>query len=72
MVKLLDGRRVRLHLFPAFAIVELHPIILAVFYFAGALECLCKQLAQVIIVGSVLEAQITDVAEVFVEFLCDG
>lgn len=60
-----------LHGFPALAVVELHPIVLAIFDFAGVLESLSEELAQIFVVGCVLEAKVADVAEVFVELLCD-
>ena len=44
VVELLDGRRVRLHLFPALAIVKLHPVVFAILDFSGALERLREQL----------------------------
>jgi len=70
VVQLLDGRWVRLHHFPALAVVELHPVILAIFHLAGALECLREQLAEVVVVGCVFEAKVSHVAEVLVELLC--
>lgn len=61
----------RLHLLPALAVVELHPVVLAVLYLASALERLREQLTQVVVVGGVLEAQVANVAQVLVEFLCE-
>jgi hypothetical protein len=62
-------RGVGLHDFPALAVVKLHPVVLAILNLAGALEGLGEELAQVVVVGSVLEAEIANVAEVLVEFL---
>lgn len=69
-VHLLDGSRMRLHDFPALSIVQLHPIIFAILDFAGALERLREQLAEVIVVGGVFESEVAYVAEILVEFLC--
>ena len=55
---------------PTLAVVELHPVILAVLYFSGALKRLSEELAQVVIVRSVLEPEVADVAKVLVELLC--
>jgi hypothetical protein len=62
-------RGVGLHNFPALAVVKLHPVVLTILNLAGALEGLGEELAQVVVVGSVLEAEIANVAEVLVEFL---
>ena len=67
IVHLLDSRRVRLHHFPSLAVVQLHPVVLAVFNLPGALECLSEQLAQVVVVGGVLKSKVPDVAQVLVE-----
>lgn len=69
MVHLLNCR-MGFHYLPALAIVELHPVVLAILNLASALERLGEKLAQVVVVGCVLEAEVTDVAEVFVELLC--
>lgn len=69
VVELLDGRWVRLHLLPALAVVELHPIILAILHFPGALQSLSEQLTQIVVVGCVLKTEVADIAEVFVELL---
>lgn len=71
VVELLHGRGVRLHLLPALAVIELHPVVLAVLHLSGALQRLSEQLAQVVVVGGVLEAEVADVAEVLVELLCE-
>jgi len=70
VVHLLDSRRVRLHDLPALPVVQLHPVVLAILDLAGALEGLGKELAQVVVVGGVLESKVADVAEVLVELLC--
>jgi hypothetical protein len=49
-------RGVRLHGFPAFAVVQLHPVVLAVFNFARVLERLREEFAKVLVVGCVFEA----------------
>lgn len=66
----LNSGRVRLHRLPPLAIVQLHPIILAILNLSSALEGLGKELPEVVVVGGILEAQVTDVAEVLVELLC--
>lgn len=71
MVHGLGGRRVRLHGFPALAIVQLHPVVFTILNLARALQGLGEELAEVVVVGCVLEAQVTDVAEVLVELLCE-
>lgn len=63
------SRSVALHRLPAFAVVDFHPVVLAILNLASALESLREQLAQVVVVGSVLEAEVAHVAEVLVEFL---
>jgi hypothetical protein len=70
-VHLLDScRRVRLHDLPALAVVQLHPVVLAILNLASALESLGEQLTQVVVVGGVLETEVTDVAKVLIELLC--
>ena len=68
----LHSRWVRLENLPALAVVELHPVVLAVLDLAGALERLREELAEVVVVRGVLEAQVADVAQVLVELLCNG
>ena len=63
-------RWVLLHVLPALSIVDLHPVVLAILHFAGILESLGEQIAKVVVVGSVLEAKIADIGEIFVKFLC--
>ena len=70
MVHLLNGRGVRLHYLPTLSVVQLHPVVLAVFNFASALERLGEEFAQVVVVRCVLEAEVTDIAQILVEFLC--
>lgn len=55
---------------PALSIVELHPIVFAVFDLSRALQRLREKLPQVVVIGSVLKAKVADVAQVLVEFLC--
>lgn len=63
-------RRVLLQDFPAFAIVELHPVIFSILDFSSVFQSLSKEIAKVVVVGGVFEAEIANVREVFVEFLC--
>lgn len=50
-------------------LVDLHPVVLAVLDVAGVLESLGKELAEVVVVGGVLEAEVADVGEVLGELL---
>lgn len=59
-----------LHSLPSFAIIELHPIVLSIFDFAGVLERLSEQLTQIVVVRSILKSKVPDVAKVFAELLC--
>lgn len=63
-------RWVMLHGFPSSAIVQLHPVVLAVFDLAGVLQSLRKEFPKVIVIRRVFEAQIPDVTQILVEFLC--
>lgn len=62
---------VLLHSLPAFTVVELHPVVLAVLDLTTVLECLSEQIAQVVVVGCVFEAKVADVRKVLVELLCE-
>jgi len=54
-------RGVGLHGLPSLSVVELHPVVLAIFNLAGALKSRCEEVAEVIVVGGVFEAEIADV-----------
>jgi hypothetical protein len=69
VVQLLDSGRVGLHHLPALAVVQLHPIVLAILNLAGALEGLREQLTEVVVIGRVFEAKVPYVTEIFVELL---
>jgi hypothetical protein len=60
-------RRIRLVL-PSSSIIELHPIILAIFDFSCVLEGLREQVSQVVVVWSVLKAEVAHISEVLCEF----
>jgi len=60
-----------LHSFPPFTVVQLHPVIFAVLNFTSVLQGLCKEFAEIVIVRSILKPQISHVAEIFVELLCN-
>lgn len=47
---------------------NLHPVVLAVFHLAGVLQRLSEELAQVVVVGCVFEAEVSHVREIFAEF----
>lgn len=69
IVKLMCGR-MSFDCFPAAAAIEFHPVIFAVFDFAGVLEGLSEEVAEEVIIGRVFEAEVAHVAEIFVEFFC--
>lgn len=50
-----------LHCFPSLAVVELHPVVLAILDLARVLECSGEELAEVVVVGCVLEAEVSNV-----------
>lgn len=58
------------HCLPAFAIIQLHPVILSVFNLSGVLQGLGEQIPQVVVVRCILKAKVANVAEVLGEFLC--
>lgn len=70
VVHRLHSRRVRLEHLPALSIVQLHPVILAVLDLSGALESLGEQLAEVVVVGGILETEVANIAQVLVKLLC--
>lgn len=73
VMHLLNGSSwVRLHDLPTLAVVQLHPIVLAVLNLASALERLGEELTEVIVVGGVLKTKVANVAEVLVELLCSS
>jgi hypothetical protein len=59
----------RLHGLPAASAIQLHPVIFSIFHFAGVFESLSKQVAAEVIVRSILESQVANVAEILIEFL---
>lgn len=58
--------------FPSSSVVQLHPVVFSVFDFPSVLQSLSEQVAQVVVVGSVLEAEVPDVAQVLAELFCRG
>lgn len=70
MVVKMRLRRVRL-VVPSPAVVELHPVILSIFDLTSVLEGLGQEVTQVVVVRGILEAQVADICEVLVEFLCE-
>lgn len=59
-----------LHRFPAFAVVQLHPIILSILNLARVLQSLGEQIPQIIIVRGLFEPQVPDIAQILIELLC--
>lgn len=51
---------------PALSIVQLHPVVLAILNLSGALKSLSEQLTEVIVIGSIFEAEVADIAEILV------
>lgn len=66
------GLTVVLGSLPALAVVELHPIILSILNLAGALESLGEEVAKIVVIWSILESKVADVAEVLVELLWEA
>ena len=60
-----------LHGLPPFAVIQFHPVILAILHFSSILQRLSEKLTEIIIVGGIFKTQISDVAEVFAELLCN-
>ena len=57
---------------PPLAVVQLHPIVLSIFDLARSLESLSEQITQVVVIWSILESKVADVAEVLVELLWEA
>lgn len=53
---------------PTSAVVELHPVVLAVLNFTGILQSLGQNVTKIIVVRSILEAEIAYITQIFVEF----
>jgi hypothetical protein len=62
LLQLLDG-------IPTLAMVELHPIVLAILYFSSILQRLGEQIPKIVIIWCVLESEISDIAQILVELL---
>lgn len=62
-------RRVLGHGLPPLAIVQLHPVVLAILNLAAVLEGLGEQVPKVVVIGSILETEVPDVRKVGVELL---
>jgi len=57
---------------PALAVVELHPVVLAVLNLTSALESLSEEITKVVVIGSVLETKVANVGQVLVELLWEA
>ena len=55
--------------FPTLSVVEFHPVVFAIFYFAAVFESLGKQVAKEVVVGGILKTQVTNIAQVLIEFV---
>src|ERR1700722_15103969 len=62
-------RWVLLHRFPALAVIELHPIVLAILHLAGVLQRLREELTEVVVIRRVFKSKISNVAQIFVQLL---
>ena len=54
---------------PPSASIDLHPVVLAVFNFASVPQSLCEDVAQVVIVRCLFEAEVAAVVKVLPEFI---
>jgi len=57
----------QLHEFPAFAAVQLHPVVFSIFDLASVLQDLSEEITEIIVIGSVFETKVPDIREVLVE-----
>ena len=48
---------------------DLHPVVLSIFNFSRVLECLCEEFTEVIVVGSVFEAKVSNISEVLLKLV---
>jgi len=55
--------------FPPFAIVQLHPVVFSVIHLAAVLQGLSKESTKEVIVGCILKAKVSHVAQVLVELI---
>lgn len=56
---------------PTLASVKLHPVVLSILYITRVLKGLGEEVTQIVVVGSVLEAEVSNVCEVLGELLCN-
>lgn len=59
------------HILPTFTTVEFHPVVVAILDVSYVFESLSEQVPEIVVIGRIFEAQVTNVAEIFVEFFCD-
>ncbi len=57
-------------LLPSFAVIELHPIIIPILDLPSVFQRLGEEIAQVVVVWSILKTEVSHVTQIFVEFLC--
>lgn len=57
---------------PALAVVELHPVVLAILDLASVLQCLSEEIAEVVVVWSVFKAKVADIRKVLVELFWEA
>ena len=62
---------IRFDSIPATASVEFHPVVFTILDLAGVFERLCKKVTKKIVIRSVFETEVADVAEILVELLCN-
>ncbi len=59
------------HVLPSFTTVELHPVVVAILDVSYVFKSLSKQIPEIVVIGRILKAEVTNVAKVFVEFFCN-
>lgn len=56
---------------PTLASVKLHPVVLSILYITCVLKSLGEEVTQIVVVGCVLEPEVSNVCEIFGELLCN-
>jgi len=56
--------------FPSLSIIYHHPIIDAIFHFTSVLKSRSEKTSQIVVVWFIFKAEIANIAQVFVEFIC--
>lgn len=56
---------------PSSSTVQLHPVVLAIFELVRISSRLGEEITEEVVIGGILESKISNIAQVFVEFLCE-